>query len=172
MTIYADALAALVALSLFLLFFYGPWQVIVVDIARQFAFEQRDAVFDMAAEGKLDFQSAEYKTIRDSFNKLIRFSHEMNWVRLVIHWDADKAVSDVHLAIDRIEDPETRAKISSRLRKTRLVMIAMVGAKSLPLLVAAIAVTLITWCMGTTRDFLLRMEGVVGEKMQVEAEGA
>jgi hypothetical protein len=172
MTIYADALAALVALSLFLLFFYGPWQGAVMDIARQIAFEQRDAVFDLAAQGKLEFDSDEYKTIRDSFNKLIRFAHELNWIRLVIHWDSDKTISDVHRAIDRIQDPETRANVSNHLRKARYAMIAMIGAKSLPLLFGAIIAGAVTWCMGTTRDLFMKIDGRFGEIMQVEAEGA
>jgi hypothetical protein len=172
MTIYADAIAALVALSSFLLFFYGPWQGIVVDIARQLAFEQRDAVFDLAVHGKLDFDSPEYKIIRDSFNQLIRFAHELNWVRVAFHWDESKTISDVQTAIEKIEDQETRLKVLTHLRKARFAMLAMLGCKSLPLLVGATIAGVVTWCMGTTRDLFIKIDSVFGEKIQVEAEGA
>jgi hypothetical protein len=89
---YANAIAALIVLSLLLLFFYGPWQSAVTDFARQVVFEERDAVFDMAADAKLAFDSDEYRTIRDAFNSLIRFAHELKWTRLLIHWDDSKTV--------------------------------------------------------------------------------
>src|ERR1700722_15022347 len=118
MTLYADALAALVALSLFLLFFYGPWQEIVVDVSRQIVFEKRDAVFDLAASGKLEFESTDYKIIRDSLNKLIRFAHELNWVRLAMWWnETQEEAPEAHQAIERIADPETRAKVSTYLQE-------------------------------------------------------
>jgi hypothetical protein len=170
MTIYADAVAGLLAVSLFLLFFYGPWQSLVIDMARQFVFEQRDAVFDLAAAGKLDFDSSEYRTIRDSFNKLIRFAHELNWIRLIIHSSEDNAVPAVHLAIEKIEDAETRAKVLSHLRRARYGMIAMLGAKSLPLLACSIIAGMVTWCMGSTRDLFRKIDSIFGAKMQCEAE--
>lgn len=173
MTYYADVIAALIVVSLFLLFFYGPWQGIVVDLARQTAFEERDAVFDLAAQGKLDFNSSDYRTIRNSFNKLIRFAHELNWVRLVVHgFGGGKQVSDVHLAIDRIEDPETRSLVYRHLRRARYAMIAMVGGKSLLLVAAAIIIGVTSWCMGTTRDLFRKLDATYGESMQCEAEGA
>ena len=173
MTNYADAIAALIAVSLFLLFFYGPWQAIIVDLARQTVFEQRDAVFDLAAHGRLDFDSRDYKIIRDSFNKLIRFAHELNWMRLLLHGlGGDKKVSDVQLAIDRIEDQETRQNVMRHLQRARFAMIAMVGARSLLLLVAAIAVGAISWFMGTTRDLFRKLDAAYGETMQRESEGA
>jgi hypothetical protein len=172
MIVYADAVAALVALSLFLLFFYGPWQAVMVDVARQVAFEERDAVFDLAAEGSLDFESPDYKTIRNSFNQLIRFAHELNWMRLLMYGRGPKEVSDVHLAIDRIEDVETRQKVARHLQKARYAMMGMIGGKSLLLLIALVFVAIITWCMGTTRELLAKMDGRFGEKMQREAEGA
>jgi hypothetical protein len=173
MTHYADALAALFAVSLFLLFFYGPWQGILVDLARQTVFEQRDAVFDMAAAGKLDFNSRDYRIIRDSFNKLIRFAHELNWMRLVLHGlGGHEKVPDVQQAIDRIEDAETRKDVIRHLQRARFAMIAMIGSRSLFLLVAAIMIGVVTWCMGTTRDLFRRLDATYGETIQCEAEGA
>lgn len=170
MTIYADAIASLAVLSLFLLAFYGPWQSIMVDMSRQYVLEQRDAVFDLAARGKLDFNSEDYRIIRDAFNKLIRFAHEFNWIRLLMYWDGGRSVPEVSHAVDRIEDQETRTKVAYHLRRARFAMIAMMVGKSLGLLAGAAIVGLISWCMGKTRDIFLKMDRAFGEKMQVEAE--
>ncbi|VIO78555.1 hypothetical protein [Bradyrhizobium ivorense] len=171
---YADVIAALVAVALFLAFFYGPWQGIMVDYARQISFEERDAVFDLAASGKLDFNSHDYRVIRDAFNNLIRFAHEMSWTRLVLHGHAGstKKVSDVHLAVDRIENPETRQKVTKHLQRARYALLIMVGAKSL-LLAPSIGLAMaVSWCMGKTRTLFRKLDAAYGESMQCEAEGA
>jgi hypothetical protein len=169
---YADVIAALGTLSAFLLFFYGPWQSAMTDIARQVVFEERDAVFDMAAEGKLAFDSKEYKVIRDSFNDLIRFAHELTWVRLVVHWRGQKEIPDVQLALERIGDAGVRAEVTRHLRRARYAMFGMMGLKSLPLTIAVLVVVAISWCMGRTRDLFRRVDSVCGQKMLIEAEGA
>ena len=173
MTNYADAIAALIAISLFLLFFYGPWQAIMVDYARQIVFEQRDAVFDLAAHGRLDFNSREYKIIRDSFNNLIKFAHELNWMRIIMHSGAsDSKVSDLQLAIDGIEDTETRKNVLRHLQRSRFALIAMCCARSLIFVMVGIIAGIITWCMGTTRDLFRKCDAAYGETLQREAEGA
>ena len=47
---YADALLSLLSLTLFLTAFYGPWQAVCTDWGRHVIFENRDKIFDMAAE--------------------------------------------------------------------------------------------------------------------------
>ena len=170
---YADAIAALIAISLFLLFFYGPWQSIMIDLARQTVFEQRDAVFDLAARGRLDFNSRDYKIIRDSFNNLIRYAHELNWVRLILFgYGVDKKTSDLQTAIDQIEDIETRKSVMRHLQRARFALIAMLCGRSMLLLVIGLILGVVTWCMGTTRDLFRKFDAAYGETMQREAEGA
>ena len=55
--IAAEALVGLVTLAALLCLFYGPWQALCTDLSRQFIFEGRDQLFDMALAGRLDFDS-------------------------------------------------------------------------------------------------------------------
>ena len=74
----------LVALSVFLFIFYGPWQTLVVDWARQRMFEARDNLFDAARDGDLSFESAEYREARNIVERMIRFCHHVSWPRLLL----------------------------------------------------------------------------------------
>jgi hypothetical protein len=172
MTDYANVIPSLVALSLFLLFFYTTWQSAMTDMARQYVFERRDAVFDMAADGKLSFESAEYKIIRDAFNGLIRFAHELTWVRLAIHWGEAVEGPSVQSTIEGIKDSTVRAEVSRHLRRARYAMIAMIGLKSLPLVMALIVVGSISWCLGKWRDLFFQADRTLGEMIQQEAKAA
>ncbi|MEQ1594568.1 MAG: hypothetical protein ABL985_05680 [Casimicrobium sp.] len=64
-----EILLAVVSLIWFL---YGPWSKFVLDAARQYLFELRDQVFDMAKDGKIPFDSAGYRLYRDFMNMRIR----------------------------------------------------------------------------------------------------
>ena len=79
----ADSLCALVALSGFLVLFYGPWQSVCTDVARQLMFEQRDKIFDMARSGVIEFDSREYRRVRISIEQNIRYAHELTFAKLV-----------------------------------------------------------------------------------------
>ncbi|MCL2715641.1 MAG: hypothetical protein FWD68_13905 [Alphaproteobacteria bacterium] len=155
---------------MFLMIFYGPWQSVSTDFARQIVFEERDAVFDLAARSRLDFASAEYREIRHFFNRLIRHAHELNWVRFVIHAEPDKPVPSVDLAVEKISDLETRREVLHHLRRARYAMIAMIGAKSLPLLIVLVLVGGLASFMGTTREVFRRIDNAIGRKMALEAE--
>jgi len=74
----------LVAIFLFISIFYGPWQGLCVDWARQSMFEARDQIFDAAAAGLICFDSKEYRTLRCSIERMIRFCHEISWPRLLL----------------------------------------------------------------------------------------
>ena len=52
----ANSFFALAGLTGFLLLFYGPWQSVCTDVARQLMFEQRDKIFDMARGGMINFE--------------------------------------------------------------------------------------------------------------------
>jgi hypothetical protein len=75
-----------ISIFVFVALFYGPWQALCIDWARQKMFEARDRVFDAAAGGLISFDSAEYRTIRTSIERMIQFCHEISWPRFFLYW--------------------------------------------------------------------------------------
>jgi hypothetical protein len=57
---------------------------VCTDIARQFIFERRDKLFDMALDGRLAFDSEAYRASRRAFNGMLRFAHTLTWQEFVI----------------------------------------------------------------------------------------
>lgn len=184
-----NALISLAVLTALLCVIFGPWQGICTDIARQKIFEARDAIFDLAHEGKLDFNSAEYKTIRRSLEKSIRFAHEATLVRYI--WLSTllkkrgriNARSDLSKAVAEIQDEQTRKKVESLVRDAYKAMTAMMAFKS-PLLFFLIAGIFLVYvpclmvrnkvnALRTTiiRD-VMNVSRKVGERVQMEAEAA
>src|SRR6516162_8405362 len=84
MTGTADAIVTLFVLLLFACLFYGPWQAVCTDLARQLVFERRDRLFDLAASNRLAFDSEEYRKIRLTLEGMIRFAHSLTWPRLLM----------------------------------------------------------------------------------------
>jgi hypothetical protein len=80
----ADALIAVAALAALLAFFYGPWQTVCTDLSRQFIFERRDRLFDMALAGRISFDSEAYKATRQALNGLLRFAHQLTWPEIFV----------------------------------------------------------------------------------------
>jgi hypothetical protein len=80
----ANAIVALATLTALLVLFYGPWQAVCTEFARQFIFERRDKLFDMALAGRLAFDSEAYKASRTAFNGMLRFAHTLTWQEFVI----------------------------------------------------------------------------------------
>jgi hypothetical protein len=80
----ADTIVSLATLTALLVLFYGPWQSVCTDISRQFIFERRDKLFDMAIAGRLSFDSEAYRATRRTLNGMLRFAHTITWQELVI----------------------------------------------------------------------------------------
>jgi hypothetical protein len=132
----ADALVSLAALIAMACLFYGPWQAVCTDVARQVIFERREALFDLARVGKLDFASPEYKSVRRSMEGLIRYAHELTWVSLFFYHQVKmkndlKRDSSVIRAVASIPDPLVREKVESLLFECTVALIAMMAAKSI-----------------------------------------
>ncbi len=100
----ANAIFLLVALFLFMLWFYGPWQTQCVDWARRKMFESRNAIFDMAADGKVSFDSREYRQIRLAIETLIRFTHHVSWPRLVFFAISRRFIVDDRSSVQDVLD--------------------------------------------------------------------
>jgi len=96
--------------------FYGPWQWICTDMARQKAFEKRDAIFDMAARGDLNFDSQEYRNIRDALEKLIRYAHEFtlpNFVYILLFYgiDVKEAKTELFSSLENVENEAVKDEV-------------------------------------------------------------
>lgn len=157
---YADALVALLAIVLFAVFFYGPWQEACTDVARQVIFEKRDRLFDLARAGKLDFQSHYYRDTRKTMEGMIRFAHRLTWTRLLYLWIfrrlyQDELVSGPVLPKAVDVDPETEKAVRALVYDSSLALIGMMTMKSVvtaPVSFIAIAVAMCTKGLGVFRN--------------------
>jgi hypothetical protein len=154
----ADALVSLVTLVLFACLFYGPWQAVCTDWARQLIFEKRDHLFDLAAQGKLDFASAEYRTTRKLLEGMIRFAHILTWPRLVMaicfRHHSDPGVDKM---ITRIEDPVTRERVSELVFEASTDLLAMIALKSIFVAPIAFVVCVVAVCSSSVKSVLRRL---------------
>lgn len=106
-----------------------------IALARYNLFELRDELFDMAAEGKLDFKSPGYKACRQMINGFIRYAHDMSLMQMFTtqlvakirgqkistrEWDA---------AFERL-DPAERKLVDSVMRKATVHMVRLLITKS------------------------------------------
>lgn len=141
MYVELEVLCSLIFLVLLVWLFYGPWQEICADTARQKIFEARDNVFDLAAEGHLDFSEDTYLVIREHFQILIRFAHSTSWVRGILFSmlvDKDrKSVSKKNVvfdALDRINDAKLREEVRAEVSSAHKAILRLMVERSVILL--------------------------------------
>jgi hypothetical protein len=136
MNTIAEALVALVALTAFLLFFYGPWQRAVEDLARQIIFERRAQLFALAQSGRLSFESDSYKMSRLMLNAyIIRYAHDISWPRIlfqkIFFSKSSKFSTQLVSAINKIEDNNTALAVKLLLSESSLALAYLIGLKSI-----------------------------------------
>ncbi len=135
MTNYDAMFTILCVIALFAII-YGPWQSLCTDYARQKLFEKRDELFNLAASGKLSFDSKVYKETRLQIERNIRFAHELTLPRfLLLSWLLNKnkresSVSTLMHSIHNIPDHETRTLVLKLMKSTSSTMLYMMFAKS------------------------------------------
>ncbi|MER8511663.1 hypothetical protein NKH47_01735 [Mesorhizobium sp. M1060] len=158
-----DALFSVVSLAGIVAIFYGPWQKLCADYCRQIIFEQREKLFDLAADGKLEFDSGEYRLLRSFLEKTIRFSHELTVYRFILHqvslrYDSDRgpSVGDVLMAI---EDRDTRKEATMIIKKSSRALVTSMGARSL-LVLAFVAIVLPIRQLGGLTGLSIKMRRV------------
>lgn len=127
-----EALATLVSLGAIWFVVYGPWQTLCEDRARQHLFEARARIFDLAADGRLSFDSEEYRGIRSTLNCLIRYAHQLTWPRILayalfIRTPEGATITDY---IKRIEDANTRLAFERHIRKSMNALILLIIHRS------------------------------------------
>ena len=176
-----DSIFGLISLSLLLSLLYGPWQHACTDFARQIIFEKRDAIFDLAAAGKMDFNSESYKNIRLSLERLIRFAHVLTFPRFFFLRKFSPLVSmpttpSIDVAIAAIEDVETRnlvTKYKLESDRTIFLMMLMKSPLTLVLLIFALPFYLILsfiW-RDSTRVILDSASASTARNVEREANG-
>lgn len=136
---------------------YGPWQTHWEDWGRQRLFEVRDRIFDLASEGRMDFRDRRYVTIRNSLNQMIRFAHELTWVRLIYFalmvrggMVALRRPSSLEMAVEELDDPEIKAVIEAEMIAVAKT-VGMVVVMRSPLLIAVVVPVLAVMLL--FRDF-------------------
>lgn len=131
----ADAVAGVLVFALLCGLYLGPWQWACADYARQAVFEERDALFDMAHAGELQFGSEAYEITRGSMNALIRFAHRASLPRLVfclMLWRPSELETDrVRRAIATIEDERIRKQVLEHVQRAEAHFIASAMMRSL-----------------------------------------
>jgi hypothetical protein len=177
----AGALLAFLSLVALAALFYGPWQSICTDIARQIIFEQRDKLFDIANDGRMEFTSREYREIRTGLEDLIRFSHDLTLARVIYlavalpqvrHRDLE---SSLVVAISRVSDSKLTAELWRIVSKAYFAVVLMMLAKSaIGVVMTPFVIAAAVWAKLVKRiaqlcaSYLFKM----GKIIQVEAECA
>lgn len=172
-----DALLSIIALALTLVIIYGPLQSAFTAYTRQTIFECRDSLFDMAANGELDFHSVEYREIRKSLERLIRFTHLLTVERLLffsLFARPAKQPDSMNDFAAKISDAATRDKVNTVIKKAKLATISMMLMKSpllwlLALVVSPIAAIAFICSKAKTLALLASAETITSRKIETEA---
>lgn len=177
----ADGFLFIACIAAALFVFYGPWQWVCADFARQIVFEQRDKVFDIAARGDMDFRSHQYKEIRDSLNYLIRFCHELTMPRLLFYHmfmpksPARREHSTVFEIVHSITEVRLRKEVNEILVRAYAATIIMMLLRSLVAPIAAIVIVIaavVSVCASGVKAVLARWALTLGDNIQVKADYA
>jgi hypothetical protein len=79
-----DGLALLLVVGALASLFWGPWQHLSIDTARQELFRQRARLLYVALEGRISFNDESYRETRRTINSLIRNAHELTLPRILL----------------------------------------------------------------------------------------
>jgi hypothetical protein len=173
----SSSLIALAGISALAVLVYGPWQDVCTAFARQVMFEKRDAIFDLAASGKLSFSDANYRTIRALLEKSIRFAHEISIPRLAFYYFifrcqrkelADKP--ELLKAVDRIKDQETRDEVHRLVRDSLNALMLMAIVKSPLASLALLPLYIVVIFAHIGRRFARTMRDSSHALIQIQAE--
>lgn len=75
----------LIAQAALLIWYFGFLrQQLFIDEYRQRLFILRDSLFDDALAGKVSFDDGAYKKVRSRINGLIRYSEDLNFLRIIV----------------------------------------------------------------------------------------
>lgn len=169
------AFCGLAAFAVLLAVVYGPWQEFCVDRARDRIFEQRDALFDLAADGGLSFGSEPYEAVRSALNAMIRMAHWLTvWrvlaIVLSLRGDDKAATHDgPRQAISRIDDEKARDAAAKALQAAEAAVMEMIVQRS-PLLFGVWSVLCVSGRLSRYRNDIERrvlgpLESAIGDEV-------
>jgi hypothetical protein len=149
----ASVAVLLVLVLIFAGWFYGPWQTLCVDWARERMFEARNEIFDMAADRRLSFASPAYRQIRLRIESAIRFSHRTSWPTLVLLAIGWRKVSipkfpPMQELLNALPDDATRRDVRRQVDTVAWTLMRMIVYRSMILLVLYV-IAWILWQCGT-----------------------
>ena len=131
-----SALIGLIAVVLFLVWFYTLWQRFVVDQTRQRLFELRDQWFDTCADaGALQTRGARF--VREVLNGEIRFAHRMTLPTALLYLlvgrnvNVEKTIAAALAAAMETLDQDLQSAAQSVLRSASLHITSAVIRRSL-----------------------------------------
>jgi hypothetical protein len=147
----ANAAVFLILFFVFVVWFYGPWQALCVDWARARMFEARNAIFDIGADNRLSFDSAEYQEIRSRIEGNIRFIHRMSWPTLVLIYFGIRRLPIVRPAsmrdlIDGFSDLDVRAEVKKQTDAVEWVILRVMVFRSIILITLFFSIWIIWKC--------------------------
>jgi hypothetical protein len=180
----ADSILSLVMIMITALLFYGPWQVLCAGIARQLIFERRNLIFNFAQRGDLDFNSKEYRDIRNSLNLMIRFAHQATlprlfFISLCLYKKPINETSQLQAAVSRITNHKMQIELRRIINEVEIIMMSAAMCRSIyfwifsPLFAVP---AIIVWCLRASLGNTIVKKTVVwsirnfGERAQIEAE--
>lgn len=174
-----DAFLGFMCIAASLSIFYGPWQALCTDVARQVIFEQRDILFDMALRSEIEFESIEYRAIRTKMESLIRFAHELSlakYIYLVIFFPMVRQIEDGNSMLsiaEAIGSDEVRARIQNIVVKSYGIILGMMIFKSIFVIILLPILTIICIFGIIVRSIMSWMKNLVlryGAVVQAEAD--
>ncbi|MBL4701187.1 MAG: hypothetical protein JKX85_08005 [Phycisphaeraceae bacterium] len=144
---------------------YGPLQDLVEDWVRQRIFDARADLFDIADEGRLAFDDFAYLEMRAGMNRMIRFAHEMTWVRFFVYMmllPLPERAGRISIAIDSVEDENLREELAV-LRRQIAEAVAMGMVFRSPALMLIVFPPVFLAVVGTrVGKEVLRLVGLLG----------
>lgn len=168
-----DAIITMALLAIVVRFLAGPYQSLCVDFARQVLFGYRDRLFDLAAAGKLSFESPEYREARLHIERHIRFAHRMHLTEFltfdvlrVRKKGSRTQRSRARSLLPNIKDSGVRSEVNAIVDKSTVVLLVLMAVRSpfLPILILIGIVASLWSSTGAREKFLGRV------KRDVEAE--
>lgn len=182
----AGSILSIVIITIIALLFYGPWQALCAGIARQLIFERRNLIFNFARRGDLDFDSKEYRDIRNSLNLMIRFAHQATVPRLLfiylcLYKKPINETSQLQTAASRVTNPKIQVELCRIINEVEAIMMFAAMCRSiyfwifLPLVAVP---AIIVWFLRASLEMTIMKKTYVwlirnfGERAQIEAECA
>lgn len=154
MIMYVNAAETMLVLLGIVIVVYGPLQAALADYLRQRLFEQRDALFALAASGSVSFNHAAYRATRERINAHIRYAHRMSLPRTIfIFWRCHSQLNfDNSIKFETVRNDEAREKMQKIMsRCNRLVAFTIVLRSPLGL-VGAITAIIVALLMALIKD--------------------